>query len=192
MEMGMHQQPLIKGPASEICLKHNETNVGFNEKTKEIFCNTCIFERKVNELKFTAIVVKEIKDRFTKEFQKYKESMNQMGDADPQLVKNQIRTSVTEFFVDLKSKVQQMQKNVMQKIQNTESLRNLEKVLEGSKEFLHLDQNQKPDHFEREKKIFDEKINKGRFAYVVKRKEFYKNLIESLDKSRIKMKETID
>ena len=48
------------------------------------------------------------------------------------------------------------------------------------------------DHFEREKRIFDEKIGKGRFAYLVKRQDFYQDLIQSLDKSSEKMKQTIE
>ena len=44
------------------------------------------------------------------------------------------------------------------------------------------------DHFEREKRLFDEKIGKGRFAYLVKRQEFYQDLISSLDKSAERMK----
>ena len=48
------------------------------------------------------------------------------------------------------------------------------------------------DNFEREKKLFDEKIGKGRFAYLVKRQDFYQDLISSLDKSSEKMRMTID
>lgn len=51
---------------------------------------------------------------------------------------------------------------------------------------------QNNDHFEREKRLFDEKIGKGRFAYLVKRQEFYKELIQSLENSSTKMKHTID
>ena len=48
------------------------------------------------------------------------------------------------------------------------------------------------DHFEREKRLFDEKIGKGRFAYLVKRQEFYQELFQSLDKNSDKMKQTIN
>jgi len=50
----------------------------------------------------------------------------------------------------------------------------------------------KQDQFEREKQQFDQKIAKGRFASVVKRQEFYKQLLESLDSNCSKMKQTID
>ena len=59
----------------------------------------------------------------------------------------------------------------MGKIQQSESLRELERIIEQSREFMpNLNSG---DHFEREKRLFDEKIGKGRFAYLVKRQDFY-------------------
>ena len=72
----MAAQKMMRTPQTELCVKHGETNVAYNEKTKEIYCNSCIFEKKVSELKFTAIVVKELKEKFAREFLKYKESMS--------------------------------------------------------------------------------------------------------------------
>lgn len=49
-------------------------------------------------------------------------------------------------------------------------MKELEKIIEQSKDFIP--DGSKPggsDHFEREKRLFDEKIGKGRFAYLVKR-----------------------
>lgn len=98
---------------------------------------------------------------------------------------------VGDFFQSLKGKVRDLQRDVMENIRNSENLRNLEQTLEKSKEFIQVDPSQ-PDHYEREKKIFDEKVSKGRYAYVVKRREFYNNLIEGLEKSRQKINQTID
>ena len=56
----------------------------------------------------------------------------------------------------------------MGKIQQSDSLRELERIIEQSKEFFP-DHSKSGDHFEREKRLFDEKIGKGRFAYLVKR-----------------------
>lgn len=84
-----------------------------------------------------------------------------------------------------------MQRQSMSKIQQSDSLRELERIIEQSREFLP-DQAKTGDHFEREKRLFDEKIGKGRFAYLVKRQEFYQDLIQSLEKSSEKMKSTIE
>lgn len=47
----------------EFCTKHKEANVGMLKDDKqEIVCNTCIFEKKLNDVRFTALVSKELKD----------------------------------------------------------------------------------------------------------------------------------
>ncbi len=98
---------------------------------------------------------------------------------------------VSDFFNGLKGKVRDLQKDVMENIRNSENLKNLEQTLDKSREFIQVDPSQ-PDHYEREKKIFDEKVSKGRYAFVVKRREFYNNLIDNLEKSRQKINLTID
>jgi hypothetical protein len=130
--------------------------------------------------------VKELKSKFAKEYEKYRESTNSMEQANPELVKQQVRAMIGEFFLSLKQKVKDLQKDVMENIRHSENLKNLEQTLERSKDFIQVDPSQ-PDHYEREKKIFDEKVSKGRYAYVVKRREFYNNLIEGLEKSRQKI-----
>jgi len=56
----------------------------------------------------------------------------------------------------------------MIRIKSSDSLKELEKILENSREFFPNEHNTL-DHFEREKKKFDAKIENGRFAYLVKR-----------------------
>ena len=84
----------------------------------------------------------------------------------------------------------------MVKIKNSESLRQLEKILDGSKEYFSVagepGSQAKQDQFEKEKMLFDQKIQNGRFASVIKRQEFYKQLLDSLDTNCSKMKQTID
>nr|AAM96949.2 macronuclear development protein 3 [Stylonychia lemnae]AAP20881.1 macronuclear development protein 3 [Stylonychia lemnae] len=184
-------QNLAKAPQSEICLKHNENNVAFNNHSREIVCNSCIFENKMGDLKFTAVVVKEIQEKFAKEFENYRSKMSQMTEADVGKVKIQISELISSFLLNLKQTLTQFQLSVAKKIENSENLKNLDRVFEQNKDSIQTDP-QQPNNFEKEKKIFDEKINKGRFAYVVKRQDFYKGLIENLDKSRLKMKQTID
>lgn len=114
-----------------------------------------------------------------------------MEQTNPDLVKQQVRSMIGEFFQNLKGKVKELQKDVMENIKNSENLKNLEQTLEKSKEFIQHDKSQ-PDHYEKEKKIFDEKVSKGRYAFVVKRRDFYNNLIDNLEKSRLKINLTID
>lgn len=69
------------------------------------------------------------------------------------------------------------------------ALKELEVILTKNKQYFD---NRAPDNFKREKEIFDEKIRKGRFAYLTKNREFYRQLFNSIDDSCDKMKETID
>ena len=98
---------------------------------------------------------------------------------------------VQKYFSSLREKIQTLKLESMQKIQSSESLRELEKIIESSREFFP-DPSKGDDHFEREKRLFDEKIGKSRFAYLVKRQDFYQELIASLDNNRTKMKQTLD
>ena len=153
--------------------------------------NQDIFKRRLKAVKFTALVSKELKSQFAKEFENYKQSMDSVQSIDPNLVKQRATVLVQSFFQGLAEKVATLQKSVMLRIKASESLKELEKILEQSREFFPNDANSQ-DHFEREKRVFDEKIQKGRFAYLVKRQEFYQNLIASLDQNCEKMKMTID
>lgn len=81
------QKAIPRVPPSEMCPIYNQPLVAYDEKQKQFYCNQTIFEKKIQGLKFTAIVVKELKARFAKEYERYRESMNQMEQANPDFVK---------------------------------------------------------------------------------------------------------
>lgn len=56
----------MTGP--EYCTRHAEPNVGFLDNSREIVCNTCIFEKKLMSVKFTALVSKELRAEFNAAF----------------------------------------------------------------------------------------------------------------------------
>lgn len=66
------------------------------------------------------------------------------------MVKLQLKKAVNDFFHDLATRVKQLEVGVMEKIKQSESLKELEKILENNKEFFNIDLTQ-PDHFEKEK-----------------------------------------
>lgn len=82
-----------------------------------------------------------------------------------------------------------MKATVKQKIKGSESLKNLEDLIETNAEYFT---DKAGTDFEKEKEVFDGKIKRGRFAYVVKQKEFYTALIDTLGKADTHMKETMD
>ena len=183
----LHQQqappPRRTGP--EFCPRFNEPYVGVSNG--ELVCNSTIYEKKLQSVKFVALVSKELKAEFANKYADYKNCRNAVHGVDPNLVKQRATIMVKSYFSTLLQRVHNLQQEVMQRIRNSESLRELEKKWEQNKQFIP-DGSQKQDQFEKEKKIFDEKIGKGRFAYLVKRQEFYKDLIESLESSSAKMK----
>jgi len=185
----MYEQKRKTGP--EFCVKHHEANVGF--VNREVVCNTCIFEKKLEQVKFVALMSKELRAEYNAAFEQYKSQINSVNGVDPNLVKQRATLLVQRFFSDLSTRVKNLQSGVMSRIRTSDSLKELEKILEQSREFFP-DQSKldNSDHFEREKKLFDEKIGKGRFAYLVKRQQFYYDLINSLDTSSSKMQSTIE
>lgn len=55
------------------------------------------------------------------------------------------------------------------KIKESDSLKELERILDENKDLFPQAQSQGEDRFAEEKRKFDDKIQKGRFAYLVKR-----------------------
>lgn len=78
-----------------------------------------------------------------------------------------------------------------ERIKGSSSLHELEAIIEQNKDMFSAGAN-KDDNFELEKRKFDEKIAKGRFAYVVKRQEFYEQLVASLAQNSSRMRQTVD
>ena len=80
-----------------------------------------------------------------------------------------------KFFQNIQKEIGKLHTEVNEKIKHSESLRELEKILEQNRELFPsaAGSARAEDRFEAEKKKFDEKIAKGRFAYLVKRQDFY-------------------
>ena len=120
-------------------------------------CNKCIYDEKLEKIKFIALVSKELNIKFQQAFNEYKTSISKLDQVDPEMVKQKFAAIVKEFFQQLQQRVAQLQGGVMEKIKHSESLKQLEKILEGSKEFFNvanqdgLNQQVKQDQFEKEK-----------------------------------------
>ena len=64
-----------------------EPNVGFLDNTREVVCNTCIFEKKLTAVKFTALVSKELRNEFNTAFAHYRNGLNSISGVEANLVK---------------------------------------------------------------------------------------------------------
>ena len=66
------RKAILAASDQEYCKVHrNELTVGFCEATNDIVCNTCIFEKKLTSVKFTALVSKDLRTEFNAEFNRY-------------------------------------------------------------------------------------------------------------------------
>lgn len=73
---------------------------------------------------------------------------------DPNLIKQHMVQTVNKFFDGLLLKVKELEIDVTSRIKESESLKELYRVLDNNKEFFS--QAQQPNPFEIEKKNFDE------------------------------------
>lgn len=96
---------------------------------------------------------------------------------------------VNEYFSHVRSQVTSLRTEVNQRVKESTSLKELEHLIEVNQEYFG--ENPGAD-LAKEKEKFDQKLEKGRFAGIVKRQQFYKDLISSLEEADKHMKKTID
>lgn len=151
------------------------------------------------QIKFTALVTKQLKSEFDHAFTQFKQSRGQVTDCDPDIQKQRAAILVHKFFENVHSAVKALHGEVSAKIKNSQSLRELEQLLEENRELFPQQQTTQSgqtacaqDRFQMEKLKFDEKVAKGRFAYVVKRSAFYEQLMSSIDTNSARMRQTVE
>lgn len=88
----------------------------------------------------------------------------------------------------MRSKVRTVKHEVNMKVQNSESLIKLEKLIEQNSEYFGENAGAM---LEKEKAAFDSKLQRGRYASVVKNQGFYKEIISTLEQADQHMKTTI-
>ena len=95
-----HQQPFRQQAAPRtgpnFCPKYQEPYVGYCEG--ELVCNSMIYEKKLQSVKFLAIVSKELKGEFGDKFVAYKQGINAINGVDPNLVKQRATIMVKSYF----------------------------------------------------------------------------------------------
>ena len=82
-------------------------------------------------VKFTALVSKELRNEFNQAFNQYINGKNQVTSGiDVDLVRQRAALLVQKFFAGVREKVKVMQRQSMDKIQQSESLRELERIIQ--------------------------------------------------------------
>jgi hypothetical protein len=94
---------------------------------------------------------------------------------------------VKKYFEQISEMMRLLREEVTDKIRQSDSLKELEKIIHDNKNLLPTADN----NYLAEKQRFDDKIQKGRYAYLVKRQEFYQSMIKSLDQNQAHIKQTL-
>ena len=83
-----------------------------------------------------------------------------------------------DFFARLRAKVKDVKGEITTKVKESQSLSQLQGLIDSNQEYFGQDAG---SEITREKEKFDMKLQKGRYASVVKNQEFYQQVISTLD-----------
>ena len=94
-----------KAMKPEYCPKTGEAIVGYIEDTGELVCNTCIFKRQLQKVKYTALVSRDLRGEFNGAFEQYRSGVTAVNGVDADLVKQKAAILVQNFFSQIKEKL---------------------------------------------------------------------------------------
>ena len=163
---------------NETCKFHKaEYLVAIDSDRKNLGCERCVYGGQQKDPKFISLFAREIKDEFDKEYVEFIKNQSGMGDLNPQLIIGNIKEQITSFFETLRKLVDEIEAEVMKKIKESDTLRALAQLIsqvneEYDESLFEL--------IEEEKKVLDDKIEKSKFAFLVLKQGFYKQLCEAM------------
>ena len=82
------------------------------------------------------------------------------------------------YFANLRNTVKQIEGKVLSDVRNSQSLQELELILDENKEYFNEN---RIDNFKDEKVKFDEKIAQGKYTNIVSWKDYYDNMIDKMN-----------
>ena len=100
-----------------------------------------------------------------------------------------MKQKCSEYFESLRVDVKKCKQTVTDNIRNSQTLRELESLIEKNKDLF---ENKAGEGFDHHKDKFDEKIKKFRFASIIKRKTFYDELIDKIEATRSQTSDLFD
>ena len=118
----------------EYCPKTNDLFVAFDKKTNELVTNTRIYseydvQRAMEDLTFTSHVSQELKEIFDEKFAAYKGSLLEMNKIAPKVISQTLETTVNRFFESVDHQIKFVETSVLEKIQSSTNLKELEELL---------------------------------------------------------------
>lgn len=120
----------------EVCSKHGNPIVAFEDKTGETLCEKCVYLGHVESPVFTAVVAKQIKRRFDSEFNTFEKLCEELMTINQTEVRNRIQESVTLFFDSLRAKCDELEEKTVAKIENSTNLNELVSILDETHNYM--------------------------------------------------------
>lgn len=133
----------------ETCPVHHELLVAYNKNSNQLVCNKCIYELSddnedvLKHLTFTSFVASCLKEQFDEKFNHYKDTYSKMGQVAPGSIKSTLETTVSQFFSSVAKQIDAVQEQVLQRINDSKNLKELEQLLENSKTGFALELDRK-------------------------------------------------
>lgn len=162
----------------EVCAKHGNPIVAFEDKTGETLCEKCVYLGEVEQPVFTAVVAKDVKKRFDVEYNTFEKLCGELMSIDQNEVKTRIQDSVSQLFDSIRAKCDELEEKTVSKIETSTNLNELIRTLDGMHSYM--DENEIAEKYDSERTRLDMKISEIRYTYVCQRKQAFDQTINEL------------
>lgn len=130
-----------------------------------------------------------LKELFDDKFNAYKASLNDMNKIAPKVISSTLETTVNKFFENVDAQISEVEQGVLQKIQASTNLHELEQLLCREKEGFGLELEKL---YEDNRLEIENFVQKGFYSSVVSKKDHYENLISQMKSNNENMQRTVE
>lgn len=174
----------------EVCAKHGNPIVAFEEKTGTTLCEKCVYMDDVEHPVFTAVVAKDIKKRFDVEYKTFEVLCDELKSIDQNEVRHRIQDSVTKFFDAIREKCDELEEKTVARIENSTNLNGLVETLEGMHQYMET--NRVSEKYDTERTKLDIKVSEIRYTYVCHRKQKFDETISNLQSDNQRLSDAVE
>jgi ribosomal protein S17E len=174
----------------EVCNKHGNPIIAFEEKDGETLCEKCVYLGQVDRPVFTAVVAKQVKKRFDSEYNTFEKLCEELLSINQTEVRNRIQESVTLYFDGIRSKIDELEEKTVAKIENSKNLNELVGILEETHDYM--EKNCVAEKYDSERTKLDVKVSEVRYTYVCQRKQHYDGVIEEIENDNKKLADAVE
>lgn len=174
----------------EVCTKHGNNIIAFEEKTGDTLCEKCVYLGQVESPVFTASVAKQIKRVFDSEYCTFEKLCSELMSINQSEVRNRIQESVCLFFDYIRAKCDELEERTVAKIENSKNLAELVSILDTTHSYM--EENCVAEKYDSERTKLDVKISEVRYTYICQRKKEYDDTIKGIESDNRRLSDAID